>query len=1048
MSNITIISAGAGTGKTHRLAELLLEEVEAGRVRPEAVLATTFTNKAAAELQERVRARLLAAGKAEAAQRITAARMGTVNSVCGRLVTEFAFELGVSPRVRVLDEAGARAALARSLSDAMTADDAREIAELGSRLVEFEGDNALEAIRRVVEFARTNGIVPELMSDCARRSAESFRDLLGPSRSSAKELDDALATSIDVFLAAVGENGDVTKDTQAAVKRAELARAQLRGEVSIAWSEWAALSVLRTGAISRLAAEGLRAAAARHHGHPRLGEDVERTIRIVFDVAARALAAYANSKRVQGVIDFTDQEVHTLDLLGRESVRDALRDKLDLVLVDEFQDTSPIQLAIFLRMAELARKCVWVGDQKQAIYGFRGTDPALMDLAVATILDGTEPETLGMSWRSRPELVRLTSDLFAPAFEMHGLPAARTRLVPRLEEEPTGLGPIVERWMLASKNKDADAAATAAAVSALLADGTTLVRDRASGETRTVRPDDVAVLCRTNEDRDKVAAQIEALGISVEIPRAGLLGTPEAQAFLAGLRLWIDDGDTLALAQLARLVEFPADGAAWLRTLLEKPGRESFADVQVIRRIRDARVRLSDVGAVAAFDAVLDAMDLWEACLAWGDSSRRLANLDALRAHAWNYAQACANDGMGCTPAGLVAHFESLASDAEDAQALLGGDAVVVSSWHGSKGLEWPITVLCNLASSRAASALGVSVSTERKALDVRAPLAGRWIRFWPNPYRAQSKNTAFHAALDGHPQTVAAREQEARERLRLLYVGWTRARDRVALAEREGKLTGGILSDLVDGNGTGLICEPGATTTWGGRRVEVLVRTVAAAAPQPRIPEAGAGYIASGAKEHAPAFSSPSQAAPERVRAEMVAIGRRLAVGGKPDMSDLGSALHGFFAADRAGLALGARRAIAEGLLERWNVHSALSPDDVVAASDSLQAWAEAKWPGAIWRREWPISQRLTNGTVVRGRIDLLLETSGRLVVIDHKTYPGRLGEAVERARSHAGQLMAYAAAASAASGMTTADVFVHLATLGQVVRLVAQDVLSSAGR
>src|SRR6185503_13415586 len=108
---------------------------------------------------------------------------------------------------------------------------------------------------------------------------------------------------------------------------------------------------------------------------------------------------------------------------------------------DEFQDTSPLQLAIFLRLADIAKRSVWVGDQKQAIFGFRGTDPALMDAAADAIPSDAEPETLGKSWRSRPELVHLTSDLFARGFASQGIPEARVRLEPANKDEPPGLGP-------------------------------------------------------------------------------------------------------------------------------------------------------------------------------------------------------------------------------------------------------------------------------------------------------------------------------------------------------------------------------------------------------------------------------------------------------------------------------------------------------------------------------------------------------------------------------------------------------------------------------
>ena len=92
-NKIQIISASAGSGKTYRLSELLEEEVRSGNVRSNAILATTFTKKAAAELQERVRTKLLGAGLATEAQQLATSRIGTVNSVCGRLLGDFAFHL-------------------------------------------------------------------------------------------------------------------------------------------------------------------------------------------------------------------------------------------------------------------------------------------------------------------------------------------------------------------------------------------------------------------------------------------------------------------------------------------------------------------------------------------------------------------------------------------------------------------------------------------------------------------------------------------------------------------------------------------------------------------------------------------------------------------------------------------------------------------------------------------------------------------------------------------------------------------------------------------
>ena len=181
MNDIEIISASAGTGKTHRLVGVLEEAVASpdAPVRPEALIATTFTVKAAAELRERVRLRLLANGHVATAQRMSAARIGTVNSVCGTLVSEYAFELGLSPEMRTLDEEAAEEAFEQALSRSVRLD--REAGdEVGSGsetalalhdLAErMPGLDWLAQVRRIATLARTNRIEPEALKDCAERS--------------------------------------------------------------------------------------------------------------------------------------------------------------------------------------------------------------------------------------------------------------------------------------------------------------------------------------------------------------------------------------------------------------------------------------------------------------------------------------------------------------------------------------------------------------------------------------------------------------------------------------------------------------------------------------------------------------------------------------------------------------------------------------------------------------------------------------------------------------------------------------------------------------
>jgi hypothetical protein len=182
LPNITLISASAGSGKTYRLTEKLAEALNGG-LDPERVLATTFTNKAAAELTERVRTSLLGQGEWEKAQRIFDGYVGTVNSVCGRFLKDFAFEAGLSPTLDVLPEGEDQAIYEKAIASVVQKH-APEIDPIARR---FEVDNWRDDVKSISDLARTNNITPESLTESATRSLKTFQKLLPKAEPEAKE---------------------------------------------------------------------------------------------------------------------------------------------------------------------------------------------------------------------------------------------------------------------------------------------------------------------------------------------------------------------------------------------------------------------------------------------------------------------------------------------------------------------------------------------------------------------------------------------------------------------------------------------------------------------------------------------------------------------------------------------------------------------------------------------------------------------------------------------------------------------------------------------
>src|SRR5690606_18466805 len=142
---------------------------------------------------------------------------------------------------------------------------------------------------------------------------------------------------------------------------------------------------------------------------------------LVFEVASIGLRAYATWKEQRGLVDYVDMIDHALSLLELDDVKAELATRLQLLVVDEFQDSSPVQLALFSRLHTLCGRSLWVGDRKQCIFEYAGADPSLMEAVSHWVEEaGGQTEMLVNNYRSRPELVELVSACFSRAFAVHG----------------------------------------------------------------------------------------------------------------------------------------------------------------------------------------------------------------------------------------------------------------------------------------------------------------------------------------------------------------------------------------------------------------------------------------------------------------------------------------------------------------------------------------------------------------------------------------------------------------------------------------------------
>ncbi len=975
----------------------MVEAVRSGAVRPEAILITTFTRKAAGELLDRVSAALIAAGLDDQAVRVRRARIGTVDSISGALVQEHALAAGLSPRLSVLPEGEEKTLFDRSLSSALEAGDA-QLRRAARRL---SVDDFRDDVRAIAQLARGNGIEPGLLHEMGERSAAFILASI-PEKAGSQA---GLRPLAEAALRQLCQGNDKTKATSGAATalRRWLERSG-RGEL-LPWADVQRLAALGTGAASRQIVAALREAARGHAGWPEMRRDIEAYLRGVFALAARALDAYREAKEALGFVDFADQEARCLALLERPDVREALSAELDLVLVDEFQDTSPLQLALFLRFGECARDAAWVGDPKQAIYGFRGADPALMAAATHALAGGRAGETLGTSWRSRPELVRFVNGLFGDAFADQGIGRGQVVLEPSRPEGELE-SPALESWVLESTNKGNDARALAAQIASLLRGRKRLrIFDRRSGASRPVEPRDVAVLLRQNSDCAALAAELADLGVPYELGRPGLLETPECALAVAGYRLLLDSGDTLAAATVSYLQRVAAEGGSdteWLAAGLSARGFRGEPPVPLLR----------EQAAEAAGCTPLEALRLAAGLTgAWQLAARRespraaVANLAALFAFAAEGEEAAHRAGEPWSHATLARRLALLASAGQDELPVPGSNGVRVSTWHGAKGLEWPVVVLYGAGEQRGPRFFEAAAVAPAD-FDAEKPLRGRAIRLVPFPYSGStSRECEYLERLQATTEYAGAAAAQEAERLRLLYVGMTRARDVLVFAARADQATIALAEGVEP-----LVVPTDPAAPPAGWRVRAC--SPEAAVRRPPEPQPWLAYAAERpAREPAVINPSSLEATPEEAARAPVGeperFGDPLPIAAGLPMDRVGTALHRYLAVDRSRLGAAGKREVAGRLLAAYLPAGGVEPGDLVRLGDQLDAWIASRWPGATVRREVPLAARLA-GRVVAGRADVVIEAADGWALLDFKSFAG--GE--ERLRAEAARYAAQVAA------------------------------------
>ena len=826
-SGATAVSAGAGSGKTTALLELLRRRL-AGigpeePLAPRDVVAITFTERAGAELVDRlgreladgVRA-LRAGGDETRAERLALAlrelpsmSVGTIHGYAAALLRLHPLEAGVDPDFGVLDEERARDLLSTAaLQGAMAALD--------------RGDDPSRALARALSGAR--GVADEAAALVRERATRGLagapEGVPGDPAAFDRERTGFLAAASD--LAALA--GSATTATGREALAALVARlATFRGSSrrDDPWDE--AERLVDLAAATKGWRTGKRDPPELLAARDRLAEAARALPLAAAEIAAAPVAAamadlvgdverlYSESKARAGVLDFDDLLVRVRDLLRDvPAVRAEVRARVRALLVDEYQDVNGLQAEIFDRMAgegaEAAREGpaplrVAVGDAKQSIYRFRGADVTVFASLIERLsAGGGQVVHLRENHRSTPGVVGFVNTV--------------------LGADPGALGvPFGPEDRLRSTREDGDL--PAAELLEDPGDGTGDGSGDSTGEERRLReahgvaaraaeliaagrrPGELAILFRRLTHVGVFERALREAGLPVRVARGGgFFQAPEVRdlgelcalveepgdevAWAALLRsplCALSDGSLLSLARsgLAGLVRVePEEAAAALDAARggaapEGEGARLGRFLATFRELRAARRRL-DVGDL--LELAVHRIDLEAALLAGPDGERRAGNLRKALVLARREA------GRGATPADLADRLRRMALRPPREPEADGGaaDAVSMLTVHQAKGLEWPVVFVPELAARPPAA-------QRRPVLDERGRVA---VPLFPgNGDGAEETTTTARLR-------AAASAAELAESRRLLYVALTRARDRIVLSGAGGRTTSGSWAEVV----------------------------------------------------------------------------------------------------------------------------------------------------------------------------------------------------------------------------------------------------------
>lgn len=847
-----LVEAGAGSGKTAvlagRIAMMLMQGIE-----PRAIAAVTFTELASSELLFRVREfisrmlrgdvpaelRLVLPGDLTEAQRtaLSAAESAidditcsTIHGFCQRLIRPYPVEANLDPGASIMDPDQAKLAFMDIVQTWLREQLDGEASGVLAELMLADPSHALTLVNAVLRHQKeSEGLkpppVPQLANLLAafRASAAAYANFVATA--AVQEAETAACAAAFAAMSQAVTMLDITAPAGLVglvQAKADTALCKADGDFRVykkkgKW-EAAAQQVARSkaeGAALNVQAQAFHDECCRAWRELLQGAAAQllNDLMPVLEPAVQRMQQY---KRSAALLDFDDLLRAARNVLrNHPEVRTALAEHYRHVLVDEFQDTDPLQTEIFWRLCgdqqPGAADTDWrqyrirpgalflVGDPKQAIYRFRGADVNAYVWArdAFRAQDAQSVISIAVNFRSCGPILEYVNQRFSGPLGQAGQPGFTALEV---FHAPRNGGPCVTSLEVAVADENGVATSTdvrdgeAEAVAKLCAHliGNERITDPMTSERRPCRAGDIALLAPTGADLWRYEQALEDKGIAVATQAGkGFFRRQEIQDLIAITRVLANGRDTLALGALLRgplvglsdeelldaIWSLRVEGEPRLPTLnlrldaerVQHPlAKEVMLKLQALRR--SSRSTTPHNLLSQAVDELRVRPILTQRC--GRQAERALANVDLYL----NFSRSYEVRGLEAFSEAMAAAWEDEARAVEgrpDAQE----ESVALYSMHAAKGLEWPVVIPIN----------GMTVI---KAADKDVVVRATNTLYCP----------VFGVSPAGHEAAMAEEKDELeRERVRLWYVAATRAREMMIVPKIDVAARDSSWSALVD---------------------------------------------------------------------------------------------------------------------------------------------------------------------------------------------------------------------------------------------------------